>query len=606
MKKITSFSLLIITITIISCDNEPVTVPDDFTASQGTYMGVVHLAYGDNDGQAIVYRFNENNAQWEEISWTWSTQWDDNGWLLPDNRLIAGKEYRYKMQIYAEGQGDEFSDYSREITGYAFKADPVEISSLNRQNDGSLEITINWTNPNDLLEINNLQDINYDIYRTEDGNYSDFSLIKTLNEVVYNTSDINYDWSYTDTDYSLDPSESYSYKIVTRYMYDFVDSNGSYRDYNEYSVDGEPADDEGAGTGNGGNPVVEYTTSDLGQVLTASSGVIEDIEEKLVDNTLYLGAITDADLYGKPALYEFNGSSWQNVWGTVPDVEFGRVNFAISNTGSYLAGINDSLSVFRWDGSAWSENMTPDNLGQEDSPAAVSIEVLDNELYMAVEQHPDYNLQVMKYNGSTWDTVGGDGNGIIASGSIFETKLKTISGTLYLHYIIDDVLYIKHLEGSTWTTDLTWGQEWLNDIELVKTGTQLYFSSGSASTDFDGGVYRVDNTTTVTNLIPDDHETWFTLGAFDLTANSDGELIVASMKYEYEDESQTSLVSYPHLNVYDGTEWKTISGDFTDGVPPVALSAIGNDVYYIYGDVTTVNAANDPSAIKLKKLTKQR
>ena len=585
----------------MSCDNEPVTVPDDLTASQGTYMGVVHIAYGDSDGQAIVYRFNENSAQWEEISWTWTTRWDDHGWFLPDNRIIAGKEYRYKMKIYAEGQGDEFSDYSREVTGYAFKAEPAEISSLSRQNDGNLEITINWTNPNDLLEINNLQHIYYDIYRTEDGNYSDFSLLTTVDEYVENTSDINYDLSYTDTDHYLDPSKSYSYKIVTRYMYDFTDSNGDYRDYIEYSVDGEPADDEGGG--NGGNPVVEYTTSDLGQVLSAASGVIIDIEEKIVDNTLYLGAITDADLYGKPALYEFNGSTWQNVWTTVPDVEFDRVNFAISNTGSYLAGIRDSLSVFRWDGSAWSDNLTPDNLGQADSPSDISIEVIDDEVYMAIEQYPDYNLQVMKYNGSTWETIGGDSNGIIAAGSVYSPKLKNFSGTLYLHYRIADVLYIKHLEGSTWTTDLTWEQEWLNDIELVKTGSQLYFSSGSASSDFDGGVYRVDNSTTVTNLIPDEHEAWFTMGAFDLAADSDGNLIVASMKYEYEDESQTSLVSYPHLNVYDGTGWKTISGDFTDGVLPVAVSATGNDIYYIYGDAATVNAANDPSSVKSRKLT---
>jgi len=598
MKKITSL-IVLITITIISCDKKPVPVPDDFTASQGTYINVIHIAYGDNDGQAVVYRFNENNAQWEEISWTWITQWDDEGWLLPDNRLIPGKEYRYKMQIYAEGQGDEFSDYSREITGYAFKADPVIINSVDRQNDGNFEIAINWTNPNDLLGINNLQNIYYDIYRTEGVNYSDFTLLKTVDEFIDNTSDISYDWSYTDSDYSLDPSKSYSYKIVTRYMYDYVNSNGGYWDYNEYSVDGEPAVDEG-----GGNPVVEYTTSDLGQVLTASSGVVIDIEEMIVDNTLYLGAITNAGLYGKPALYEFNGSSWLNVWGTVPDVEFDRVNFAIANTGSYLAGIKDSICVFRWDGTAWSENMTPDNLGQEDSPAAISIEVLDNELYMAVEQHPDYNLQVMKYNGSTWDAIGGDGNGIIATGSVYNPKLKNISGTLYLYYNIDDVLYIKHLEGSAWTTDLTWEQEWLDNIELIKTGTQLYFSSGSGSSDFDGGVYRVDNSSTVTNLIPDEHEAWFTLGAFDLTADSDGNLIVVSMKYEYEDESQTSLVSYPHLNVYDGTEWKTISGDFTDGVSPVAVTATGNDIYYIYGDAATVNAANDPSAIKSKKLTK--
>jgi hypothetical protein len=269
-----------------------------------------------------------------------------------------------------------------------------------------------------------------------------------------------------------------------------------------------------------------------------------------------------------------------------------------------LAGIRDSLSVFYWNGSSWSENLTPGNLGQDDSPSAISIEVLNNELYLAIEQHPQYDLQVLKYNGNSWDTIGGDGNGIIETGSTLETKLNNINGTLYLHYRIDDVLHIKHLEGSSWVTDLTWEQQWLSDIELTKTGSELYFSSGSTSSDFDGGVYRVDNPTTVTNLIPDEHEAWFTLGAFDLTSDSDGNLIVASMKWEYADESQTSLISFPHLNVYDGTEWKTVSGDFTDGVLPVAVTTIANDIYYMYGDVATVNAVNDPSVIKSRKLTK--
>lgn len=389
-------------------------------------------------------------------------------------------------------------------------------------------------------------------------------------------------------------------------MYVFKDSNGNYRDYNEYVLEGNSAESNGSGNGNGNgdNPEVEYTTTNLGQVVTASSGNVGDIEEKIVDNTLYLGAITDASLYGKPALYRLNGSSWQNVWSTVPDVEFGEINFAISNTGSYLAGIRDSLSVFYWDGSSWSENLTPDNLGQEDSPSAISIEVLNNELYLAIKQHPQYDLQVLKYNGSTWDAIGGDGSGIIATGSISVPKLKNINGTLFLHYRIDDVLYIKHLEGNSWVTDLTWEQEWLSNIKIAKTGSELYFSSGSASSDFDGGVYRVDNSTAVTNLIPDEHEAWFTFGALDLTIDSEGNLIVASMKYEFEDESQTSLISFPHLNVYDGTEWKTISGDFTDGVAPVAVTTIANEIYYIYGDAATINAVNDPSTIKSKKLIK--
>jgi len=114
-------------ITILSCEKEKITVPNDFTASQGTYIGVVHIAYGNIDDQAIVYRFNEDNAQWEELIWSWSTQWDDVGWLLP-NGIIPGKEYRYKMRLHSDDAG--YSEYSNEINGYVIYLDIVyKISS---------------------------------------------------------------------------------------------------------------------------------------------------------------------------------------------------------------------------------------------------------------------------------------------------------------------------------------------------------------------------------------------------------------------------------------------------------------------------------------------
>jgi hypothetical protein len=171
-------------------------------------------------------------------------------------------------------------------------------------------------------------------------------------------------------------------------------------------------------------------------------------------------------------------------------------------------------------------------------------------------------------------------------------------------YAIGDILHIKHLSGSSWDSDLQWEEEWLWDIELAHTGSALYFSSGSASTGFDGGVYHVTSGTTVENLIPEEHETWFTLGAIDLTVDSDGNLIVASMKYEYADAAQTELIDYPHLNLYDGSEWKTVSGDFSDGIRPVTVSANGTDLYYVYGDKATETALHDATVLKARKFSK--
>lgn len=113
-------------------------------------------------------------------------------------------------------------------------------------------------------------------------------------------------------------------------------------------------------------------------------------------------------------------------------------------------------------GSAWSSNLTPDNLGKDNRPSSVSI-----------EQAQDYNLQVLKWDGAIWDTIGGDASGIVAAGSVFEPAIEKIDGTLYLNYKIDDTFYIKHLNGTTWDTDLEWYQEWLGNVELAGQPTVL-------------------------------------------------------------------------------------------------------------------------------------
>ena len=590
MKKIINCLILIATITLISCEEVPDT-PTNFIASQGTYIGVVHLAYGDLDGDAVVYRFNEENANWEEISWTSSSNFDDNGHDLPAPYLIPGKEYRYKMRVHSDG----YSSYTNEITGYAFKGEPAEITSINRENNGNnVDITISWRNPNDLSEIKNLDYIKYRVYEAENGNFSDNNYALTREQIVTSPSDIQCECSFIFD--NRNPDITYSFKIGIQYHYDYTTVNGDYRDDEYYVIDGTWVEegDTGNGNGNDENPVVNYTTTDLGQLIAAASGdVIVEIKEKVVNGVVYLGVITGNTVEATPALFKYNGTAFENVW-TCDDLSSSTgIHYAINSSGeSYVAGYGDSLCIYKRDGSSWSQDIAPDNI------VLSGIEVFNDDLYLFAKF--DGALQVMKYNGTSWDKIGET----IASGSIYNTNIETIDGALYLHYTIDNTLYIKHLSGSSWVSDLEWTQENLWHIQLAKNGDDLYFSSRTSGTsDYDGGVYRVTGSTSVENLIPEDAaDTWFVHGAFTMSVDTDGNLIVSSKKGEK--VSETQVITYPYLIQYDGSQWKTVSGDFTDGYEPIAVSTTGSDIFYFYGRDDGQNGSFQTTVLKTKKLTK--
>ena len=63
-------------------------------------------------------------------------------------------------------------------------------------------------------------------------------------------------------------------------------------------------------------------------------------------------------------------------------------------------------------------------------------------------------------------------------------------------------------------------------------------------------------------------------------------------------------MSYPNLSLYDGSNWNTISGDFSDGIEPISVHADGTDIYYVYGDKNNVTTWGDTKSIKSAKFTK--
>ncbi|MDP8217447.1 MAG: hypothetical protein P9M03_01845 [Candidatus Theseobacter exili] len=599
MKKIINCLILIATMTFLSCEKDPDTPADEkdpdmfanFTASQGTYVGVVHIAYGELDGTASVYRFNEENANWEEISWNSPNKIYDNGHDLIGH-LVPGKEYRYKMRQHSVSSG--YSEYSNEITGYTFKGSATEITSINRENNGDkVDITISWRNPNDLTKLKNLTGVAYKIYRIENGNLSDYDP-SYINGGDESPPGIEAEWSCIDT--GLDPGKTYSYRVNTVYSYDYTTVNDDYRDWEAYMRDGTFVEegDSGNGTGNDDNPVINYTTTDMGQLIAAASGdIIVDIKEKVVNGDVYLGVITGNTVEATPALFKYDGSAFENVW-TCNDLSSSTsLHYAITSLGeSYVAGTGDSLCIYKREGSSWSQDIAPDNI------VLAGIEVFNDELYLFAKSNEV--RQVMKYNGTSWDKIGET----IASGSIYNANIETLDDVLYVHYTIDNTLYIKHLSGSSWVSDLEWTQEYMSNIQLAKNGGDLYFSTSTASmSDYDGGVYRVSGSTSVENLIPDGAaDSWFLQGAFTMSVDSDGNLIVSSIKGEK--ISDTEVILYPHLILYDGSQWNTVSGDFTDGRDPIGVSTTGTDIFYFYGEKATQNSSQQSTVLKAKKLTK--
>ena len=595
MKKIKFLLLFILPIILfcISCEEDELPKPTTFIASDGTYIGVVHLAYEEVPGAENyeVFRLNNETAEWQDISWTSQTNWDDIGWMLPNEEIIPGQVYQYKFRTHANGPGH--GPYSEIETGYAFDPEEVTITEVTRDYTESENIII-WTDPNNYDPIQNLIRKEYIVYYATEDDLDNF-------RKAGNTTDLSYEhYVYAD--------EVYYYKVETNYTYSITNSNWStYEAYSEVESD---ITKEGSGSNNDDPEIISYTKTDLGTVVT-SDDAITFTEFKQTGINIYLGVLEDVSLtgYGTPAVYMLNGSSWNGTGGTLPSditssTSIGKMGIAVSSSKIYLAALDlDSIYIHESDGSTWSNNLAAGSMGYDDSHSAMDIEVLNDELYLAAKVYPDWDLKIFKWTGTIWETVGGDASGFIESGvAIFNVSLENYNGTLYLTYTIKNAdynhtLHIKHWNGTTWESDLEWTADNIMGIKIAKGSSGLYFVSRSqAFSEYKGGVYKVATVTTIDELVTE-NDLWFAT-PYDITIDDDGNVIITSIKVE----SQTSI--YPNLSLYNGSTWNTISGDFSYGKYPVSVHADGTDIYYVYGDANNLTSWNETKALKSMKLSK--
>ncbi len=588
-----SFSALLLS----SCEpEEQLGPPASLYATQGTYLGVVHLTWEavPNAERYNIQRLDPVSGQWQDAVTVNEAPGDDYGFNLPDNKIVTGTRYQYRIAAQSDNADDSgYIEAGGEGWTYELK-DPV-VKYAVMQDDGYVRISIH--EPNDLKSLGNWNWVRYDVYRKRENDY-DFNKVGDTNnlpDVGDSVFFIDHDNPVPDAEYMVKATYAYQYKNM-----DWGISDGVYlKNSNVVTVKNE------------GSGEIDYTQVQIGTVMVAAGDKsIPRAEIKEKNGEIYIGMLKDANAagYGVPEILK-RSATWIKVGGTYPSAimnstSLGHEEIALSSNTVWLAGLDhDSIYVYGFEGGSWSENITVKNMGAPDGPASMDIEVLNDDLFLALTEAPDYDLKALKWTGTSWAQAGGDAEGWIEKGKdVFNLGLENISGKLYLYYTVQNSTYnstlnIKHWNGSGWTSDLQWTADNIMDIKIAGDGTNLYFISGSQKpAEFAGGVYRVTSTTTVEALISGSDD-WF-MWPEAITVDSEGNVFVMT----------TGIISateptYTFMSRYDGSKWKKLSGDFSNSYTPVVLHAIGTDIYDVYGTRINLTSWSDSKVLKMDKFS---
>ena len=592
-----------------SCEKEQhLKTVGSLQVSQGTYLGVIHLSWDPVDGAQYynIQREDPQTGEWMDAATRSGTEVDDYGLGLPDNKLVPGKHYRYRISSASKDADDSgFREFDQEGWTYV-PASPV--SKAEWEENGQVLIT--WSDPiaADVTggKVKNVIRVRYLLFRKEKGSMDSVDI---QNTAFYDISpgmnpDLLKDLQYKDADPGADPV----YSIKAEYHYDFINMDWGNSEGSSDFVSPEIAVVNGTGVG----PTNDYDRLPINNVITSSAKGITEVKLKAAMSSLWAGVLKDVTGgYGTPAIYRFNGAEWNLSFAPYPDEvsaagTINQMDFTPGASDSWMACLShDSLYVFDYNNSAWSENKTPRNLGAPGSPSSIAIsrDISTNEVFLALTEAPDYNLKVLRWTGSGWTSVGGDSNGYLTNGEdVISMDLQNPTGVVYLSYLTknsdyNETAHIKRLnaDNTGWEDVLEWTADNLMDIHITTNGnTPVYMTCRSQKpAEWPGGVFKVTSTTTVESLIPDNAK-WF-MEPLALTTNQDNYLFIVSTRIE----SQQKI--YPVVYRYDGNQWQYLPGDFSDGTTPVGVTGSGLDVYYIYGDANELDNLYQPKTLKAVK-----
>jgi len=607
MNRVIIFTGFLLAFAITACQKETTSPITSFTASQGNCYGIVRLAVEQvsNVENYSYERKNPQTNQWEDIYWGYEYVFDDTGWGLPGNQLLPGQVYEYRVRAHTDK--GSYGDFSPIAGGYMFSPDP-RVTKMNYEiideQPGSynLEYRIADKLP---VDIQNLRYRTFLIHRAE-------SYDMTLNNMVI----LNLGFQSDNTDsvfagklsiYDYDNNKTYYYKIEATYEYWF---NGirqnDYLEYTEGWYEYNSKVYEGASI-NGGDPngqigEITYTINNFNEIAGSVSGAKDHVMLRADGSHMYLGYLANYMVtgMGTPAIHKFNGTSWENQMDMPETVTatngIDEFDFTVKNDMVYLAARTmDSLFVFRHDGS-WSQNLSTETLRGDGYHKYLTIEWYDNDIYASVLHDDD--IKLFKLEGDEWTQVGE----VIASGFHTNTKLRNIDGTLYICYeehvsgSSETTLHIKHLEGTSWVSDLEWSKDNATGFEIVKAGSTLYFIDGYGK----GGVYKVESNGNASSLFDDAGSLYGSPES--ITVDASGNIVISCLAIAQNPEDMNLAVL-----IYDGSSWKKINDDFSETSfqgKTSAVQSINDNVHFVYGLKSSENDWNRPTILKAKRYVK--
>ncbi|MFO0920248.1 MAG: LamG domain-containing protein [Candidatus Saccharimonadales bacterium] len=216
---------------------------------------------------------------------------------------------------------------------------------------------------------------------------------------------------------------------------------------------------------------------------------------------LYAGLGNSA---GDNEVWQWNGTSWAKIGGDGVNSSFGAthttVNALVYSDGSLKAGLNsgsgiDSGHAWEWNGTSWTRiggDYVNKSWGFRGLQSVEVMQVSGEYLYAGTGVSYAGNAQVWRWNGSTWEMIGGQGINGSWSYATYETvtSMASMGGDLYvgLGTSANDA-EVWRWNGSSWSqiggdslnSGWTTGFEEVNS--LAAFGGSLYAGLGNSASD---------------------------------------------------------------------------------------------------------------------------